>query len=122
MFFYGIIQCAKWLAILGSLTYDFLIYFNRYINFFRNKRGSNFGIDHYKLATDFFDKKFIDKIYKFIATIKFCVHKIENLSKFIKIYQNLSKFIKIYQKFIKIYKNLSKFIKIYQNLSKKLNF
>ena len=37
--FDGIIQCAKWLAILGSLTYDFLIYFNRYINFFRKKLG-----------------------------------------------------------------------------------
>ncbi|MEK0419715.1 MAG: hypothetical protein RIQ65_408, partial [Pseudomonadota bacterium] len=28
--FDGIIQCAKWLAMLGSITYDFLIYFNRY--------------------------------------------------------------------------------------------
>jgi UDP-2,3-diacylglucosamine pyrophosphatase LpxH len=37
--FDGIIQCAKWLAMLGSITYDFLIYFNRYINFFRKKLG-----------------------------------------------------------------------------------
>jgi UDP-2,3-diacylglucosamine pyrophosphatase LpxH len=44
--FDGIIQCAKWLALLGSITYDFLLYFNRYINFFRKK----FGYEYWSLS------------------------------------------------------------------------
>ena len=64
--FDGIIQCAKWLAILGSVTYDFLIYFNRYINFFRNRLG-----------------------YEYWSLSKFLKFKVKNAVKFISEFEKL---------------------------------
>ena len=64
--FDGVMQYARWLAILGSITYDFLIYFNRYINFFRSK----FGYEYWSLS-------------------KYLKFKVKNAVKFVSQYQKL---------------------------------
>ena len=66
--FDGIIQCAKWLAILGSITYDFLIYFNRYINFFRKKLGYEYwSLSNYLKFTVKNAVKFVSEYEKLVC-------------------------------------------------------
>ena len=40
--FDGIIRYAKWLSILGSVAYEALIAFNRYLNYFRRRFGKEY--------------------------------------------------------------------------------
>ena len=66
--FDGIIQCAKWLAMLGSITYDFLIYFNRYINFFRKKLGYEYwSLSNYLKFTVKNAVKFVSEYEKLVC-------------------------------------------------------
>jgi len=66
--FDGIIQCAKWLAMLGSITYDFLIYFNRYINFFRKKLGYEYwSLSNYLKFTVKNAVKFVSEYEKLVS-------------------------------------------------------
>ena len=66
--FDGIIQCAKWLAMLGSITYDFLIYFNRYINFFRKKLGYDYwSLSNYLKFTVKNAVKFVSEYEKLVC-------------------------------------------------------
>ena len=65
--FDGIIQCAKWLAMLGSITYDFLIYFNRYINFFRKKLGYEYwSLSNYLKFIQINNKKYNNLIKRLL--------------------------------------------------------
>ena len=64
----GIIQCAKWWAMLGSITYDFLIYFNRYINFFRKKLGYEYwSLSNYLKFTVKNAVKFVSEYEKLVC-------------------------------------------------------
>ena len=66
--FDGIIQCAKWLAMLGSITNDFLIYFNRYINFFRKKLGDEYwSLSNYLKFTVKNAVKFVSEYEKLVC-------------------------------------------------------
>ena len=66
--FDGIIQCAKWLAMLGSITYDFLIYFNRYVNFFRKKLGYEYwSLSNYLKFTVKNAVKFVSEYEKLVC-------------------------------------------------------
>lgn len=44
--FDSVVQCSKWLAVLGSRAYDWLLYLNRWVNIFRRK----FGFPYWSLA------------------------------------------------------------------------
>lgn len=44
--FDSVVKCSKWLAVLGSRAYDWLLYMNRWVNFFRRK----FGFPYWSLA------------------------------------------------------------------------
>jgi UDP-2,3-diacylglucosamine pyrophosphatase LpxH len=41
-----VVQCSKWLAVLGSRAYDLLLHLNRWINVFRRR----FGFPYWSLA------------------------------------------------------------------------
>lgn len=44
--FDSVVQCSKWLAVLGSRAYDLLLHLNRWINVFRRR----FGFPYWSLA------------------------------------------------------------------------
>lgn len=44
--FDSVVQCSRWLAVLGSRAYDWLLYLNRWINVFRRQ----FGFPYWSLA------------------------------------------------------------------------